>query len=168
MLRDDLSNYKWIFALPDTAAENAATAIIDWCAAFSVPQELMSDGPTHFKNETLRIVAKGLKFPHNFTLPYTPQSSSAVERLGKKILRTCFFQLFPAGHLFPFFNYICSFFYYPTCPLQLHFYALFPKNFKNIFILGPLLNSSSYSPTSLFPLFLHSLIYLSPLHKIFL
>ena len=47
----------------------------------------MSDGPTHFKNETVRAVTRGLKVPHHFTLPYTPWSNSAVERLGKEILR---------------------------------------------------------------------------------
>lgn len=47
----------------------------------------MRDGPTHFKNETLRLVAKGLQVPHHFTLPYSPWSNGAVERLGKEMLR---------------------------------------------------------------------------------
>lgn len=87
MLRDDHSEYCWFFAFPDTSAENATRAIIDWSAAFGVPNGLMSDGPTHFKNETVRRVAKGLKVPHHFTLPYTPWSNCAVERLGKELLR---------------------------------------------------------------------------------
>lgn len=87
MLRDDHSDYKWFFNFPNTDAENAAHAIIDWCAAFGVPNGMMSDGPTHFKNETLRSVSKGLKVPHHFTLPYTPWSNGAVERLGKELLR---------------------------------------------------------------------------------
>lgn len=87
MLRDDHSDYKWFFAFTDTAADNAAQAIIDWCAAFGVPKMLMSDGPTHFKNETVRMVCKNLKVPHHFTLPYSPWSNGAVERLGKELLR---------------------------------------------------------------------------------
>lgn len=87
MLRDDHSDYKWFFAFADTSAENAAHAIVDWCAAFGVPKSLMSDGPTHFKNETLNRLSKGLKVPHHFTLPYTPWSNGAVERLGKELLR---------------------------------------------------------------------------------
>ena len=87
MLRDDRSDYKWFFAFSDTSAENAAHAIIDWCAAFGVPKELMSDGPTHFKNETVRAVTRRLKVPHHFTLPFTPWSNGAVERLGKELLR---------------------------------------------------------------------------------
>ena len=86
MLRDDHTDYKWVFAFPDTAAENTAHAIIDWCVAFGVPA-LMSDGRTNFKNETIRLVSKGLKVPHHFTLPYCPWSNGAVERLGKELIR---------------------------------------------------------------------------------
>lgn len=46
LLRDDHSDYKWFFGYPKTNAENAATGIIEWCAAFCVPNGLMSDGPT--------------------------------------------------------------------------------------------------------------------------
>lgn len=88
MLRDDHSNYAWFYATCDTAAEQAASAIIDWCAAFGTPKQLMSDGPTHFKNETIRQLAKGLRVPHHFTLPYSPWSNGGIERLGKELLRT--------------------------------------------------------------------------------
>lgn len=88
MLRDDHSDFKWLFPFAGTAAENAAIALTDWCASFGIPQGLMSDGPTHFKNETIRRLTKALKVPHHFTLPYTPWSNGAVERLGKEILRT--------------------------------------------------------------------------------
>jgi hypothetical protein len=33
MLRDDHSDYNWFFSFPDTSAENAARAIIDWAVA---------------------------------------------------------------------------------------------------------------------------------------
>jgi len=87
MMRDDHSDYKMFYCFPSTDAENAATAIIEWCSLFGVPGRLMSDGPTHFKNETVRLVSKGLKVPHHFTLPYCPWSNGAVERLGKELLR---------------------------------------------------------------------------------
>lgn len=88
ILRDEHSNYCWLFPVADTAAEHAARSILDWCAAFGVPDMLMSDGPTHFKNETIRILTKSLKVPHHFTLPYNPCSNGAVERLGKELVRT--------------------------------------------------------------------------------
>lgn len=69
-------------------AENAATTIIDWSAAFGVPKALMSDWLSHFKNETIRLVSKGLCVPHHFTLPYCPRSNGLIERLGKELIRT--------------------------------------------------------------------------------
>lgn len=48
----------------------------------------MSDGPTHFKNETIRPVNKGQKVPHHFTLPYCPWYNGAMERLGRELIST--------------------------------------------------------------------------------
>lgn len=87
MLRDDLSDCKWFLAIPDTGAENAASALIDWSAVFGTRKGLMSDGPTHFCNETVRLFSKGLKVPHHFTLPNFPWSNGVVERLGKEALK---------------------------------------------------------------------------------
>lgn len=87
MLRDDHSGYTWFYPTDTTSAETAAHALLDWCAAFGAPKQLMSDGPSHFKNDTLRLLAKGLRSPHHFTLPYCPWSNGAIERLGKELLR---------------------------------------------------------------------------------
>lgn len=86
LLRDDHSSYSWFFAFPGTVAEYAATAIIDWCTAFGTPNTLVSDGPTHFKNKTARLVAKNLKVFYHFTLPCCAWPSGAVERLEQKQL----------------------------------------------------------------------------------
>lgn len=87
MLRDDHSDYKWLFAFADTSAGHASRATIDWAAAFGVPNGLISDSPTHFKNATVHLVANGLRVPHHFTLPYKVWSNGAIERLGKDLLR---------------------------------------------------------------------------------
>lgn len=76
-----------MYAFVDILAENAARAIIDWCASLGVFRGLISDGPTYFRNETICLVCKGLQVPHHFTLPYTPWSNGAVERLGKELFR---------------------------------------------------------------------------------
>lgn len=62
----------------DTSAKNAARVITDWVAALGAPNGLMSDGPTHFKNNTVRLVAKGLKVPHHFTLPYSLEATAPL------------------------------------------------------------------------------------------
>lgn len=81
MLRDDLSCYKLFSCMPNTDVENAAIIIIKWGIMFGVPTTFMSDCSTHFKTEAFRLVAKGLKVHHNFTLAYCTWSNGAVERL---------------------------------------------------------------------------------------
>lgn len=71
IMREDHSDYMWFYACHYLTSETAPQAIIDWCAAFSVLKSLMSDGPALFKNEIIRLVSRGLRFTHHFTLPYT-------------------------------------------------------------------------------------------------
>lgn len=86
MFRDDHIGYSWFYPSQATTAETSANARIDLCAAFGVPVVLTSDGPTHFKNETIRYLTKGLRTSHYFKLPYCPWYKGAVERLGKELL----------------------------------------------------------------------------------
>lgn len=87
MIRDDHSGYCWFFPATTLAAETAADVLIDWSASFGVPETLMSDGPTHFKNETLRLLVKKLSSKHHFTLTYAPWYNGGIERLGKELVR---------------------------------------------------------------------------------
>ena len=59
ILRDDHSGYAWFYPTVSTSAEKAASALIAWCAACGPPTTMMSDGPTHFRNETLKLLTKG-------------------------------------------------------------------------------------------------------------
>lgn len=74
-----------VFCFPNTNAKNATHTIIDWCAVKDVPGGLISDGPNHFKNESVRLVSKGLKTPYHFNLQYCPLSNFAEERLDEQI-----------------------------------------------------------------------------------
>lgn len=87
MLGDDHMDYEWVFAFSDTPADNAAQTILGYCTTFGVPEMKMSDGPTHFKNETVRMVCENLEVPHHVTLSDSPWNNGAVERLGKELLR---------------------------------------------------------------------------------
>lgn len=49
----------------------------------------MSGSATHFRNEVMRLLARGLKCKHHSTQAYCSWSYGAVERLGKEILRAC-------------------------------------------------------------------------------
>lgn len=87
VLLDDHSGYCCFFAIPSAAAVFAAQAIFDWCAAFGIHICLVSDDPTHFKNEAVEAVCKGLKVSHHFIVPYCPWSNGGIERLGNILIR---------------------------------------------------------------------------------
>lgn len=46
----------------------------------------MSDVPTHFWNETIRLLTKGIRVPRYFTLPYCSWRNGEVE-LGEEVFR---------------------------------------------------------------------------------
>ena len=87
MVRDDFSGYSWLVPFANADSENAADGLLEWSSTFTIPKGLMTDGGSHFRNETVRRLTRDLRVPHHFTLPYTPWSNGAVERLGKEILR---------------------------------------------------------------------------------
>lgn len=87
MIQDDHSGYVRLYSTTNTTAETVAHAFLDWCATFTIPKSFMSNGPTHFRNETIRLLVKGLRTKHHFTLPYFTWSNGAVERVGRAILR---------------------------------------------------------------------------------
>eukprot|EP00171_Calliarthron_tuberculosum_P022172 IDg22172t1 len=75
LLRDDFLSFVWLFPFAEANAENSAEAILEWCSTFNKPKGLMSDGGSHFKNETLRLLCKAMHTPHHFTMPNTPWSN---------------------------------------------------------------------------------------------
>lgn len=76
-----------VFCVSKHPYRKSGSAIIDLIAFFGAPNYFISDGLTHFKNETVRQVLERLKIPHQCSLPYCPWSNIAVERLGKGLLR---------------------------------------------------------------------------------
>lgn len=48
MLHDYRSGYSWLYPTDTTSADTAASALIEWCAAFRIPEGVTSDGPSHF------------------------------------------------------------------------------------------------------------------------
>lgn len=69
------------------AAETAVGALLDWSASFLFPSTLISDVPTHCRNEILCTLIKKQRTVHPFTLPYAPWSNGGIERLGKGLIR---------------------------------------------------------------------------------
>lgn len=53
MFRDVFSAYFWLLPFAPIYEKNSAIATIEWATTLMFPKALMSDGPTHFKNETV-------------------------------------------------------------------------------------------------------------------
>lgn len=70
-----------------TDADKGINTLLDWSAAFGAQYSLNLGGPTHFKNETLRLLTEGLRTRHHFTLTYCQWSTREVELPGKELLR---------------------------------------------------------------------------------
>lgn len=85
MIRVDRIRYCRLSPASSTDADTAANALLNWSAAFGVPNGLMSDSTKHFEDETVRLLTNGLHTPY-FRLPYFPSYNDSIQRLGKKLL----------------------------------------------------------------------------------
>lgn len=89
MLREDHSDYKWIFAFADTVAENAARSIIHWYAAFRVHKGLMSVARSILKTRLCVLFLKASRFRtislyrtlHGATAPLNVWAKNCFESL---------------------------------------------------------------------------------------
>lgn len=96
MLRNNHSEYIWLYPAETMSAGTAASSLIDRCVAFGIPEERILYGPSHLKNETLHLLTKSLQTPHNFTLSYPPWSNGETERQVKELLcvtRSLFYEM---------------------------------------------------------------------------
>ncbi|KAG3122852.1 hypothetical protein PC128_g27709 [Phytophthora cactorum] len=58
-----------------------------WCARFGVPESLVSDQGSHFRNETVKHLCARMQIEQAFSPVYSPWVNWAVERLNKDILQ---------------------------------------------------------------------------------
>jgi transposase InsO family protein len=86
LLMDDLSSYLWL--VPCRTADAAATVdtLMRWFAVFGVVLLWISDRGSHFKNEVVRRVQKGLKAKHHFTTANCPWSNGTIESACKQVI----------------------------------------------------------------------------------
>jgi hypothetical protein len=69
-------------------AEQAARALLRWFSTYGMCNILVTDGPSHFRNELLAEMARLLQFKDYFSLAYVPWSNGAGERLHREVKRT--------------------------------------------------------------------------------
>ena len=67
----------------------AARALVRWSSLHGLPQWLITDGGSHFKNDLLKEFTQMLGIEHHITLAYCPWANGSVEVVGKDLLWTC-------------------------------------------------------------------------------
>jgi hypothetical protein len=87
---------RWTEAAPlkKATAQEVADFIMHYIISrHGCPAHLQSDNGSHFKNETIKLLAEKWNIQHHFSTPYHPQSNGMVERmnqtLAKSLAKTC-------------------------------------------------------------------------------
>lgn len=89
VLRDDLSSYLWLKYCASADAETAANEISRWIKVFTAMQYWVSDQASHFKNQTMSILASVHRIKHELTVAYSPWINGSVERCKRTLREAC-------------------------------------------------------------------------------
>lgn len=84
---DNFSRYVELFPLTSVAAHEAAEKLLEHCARYGQPIQILSDGGTQFLNETVSTLCKMLQVTTITATPYSKQENGIVERANKEVLR---------------------------------------------------------------------------------
>ena len=87
ILKDDFSNYIWLFLTRTCDTCSAVKALTAWNAAFGLAKIWISDQGSHFKNEVLQKTSEALQTKHHFTSAYHAQSNGSVEVVCREVIR---------------------------------------------------------------------------------
>ena len=86
VIKDDLSNFVRLYGCEEATSFVTADAILDWVSMFTMPKFFVSDQGSHFKNQTIKELARLLQVDHHFVTAYCPWANGTVERVNKDIL----------------------------------------------------------------------------------
>lgn len=84
---DNFTRFVELYATKDTSAQDAAPCVVSFIGRYGVPQELLSDNGTQFKNELIGHVTKALGTTQRFTMPDSKEENAIVERANKEVNR---------------------------------------------------------------------------------
>lgn len=64
----------------------AVHALLEWCAAFGALKQVVSDGPTQFRNDALHVLFEGLQTSHPYMSTYFLLSNKVMKQQEKEII----------------------------------------------------------------------------------
>ncbi|POM71797.1 Hypothetical protein PHPALM_11581, partial [Phytophthora palmivora] len=87
VMKDQLTHFCELFPCVTPTAFVAAEALSFWCARYGVPEMLVSDQGSHFRNETIKHLCARMKIQQEFSPVYSPWLNGTVERLNMDVLQ---------------------------------------------------------------------------------
>jgi hypothetical protein len=100
VLKDGLTHFCELQGGASKTAEATTETLLDWFKRFGIVRVLVSDQPSHFKNEVLAILAHKFHLNHHFISAYCPWANGTIERLNRTIIEL--FKLILAELKLPF------------------------------------------------------------------
>lgn len=80
---------RWVelYAVPDTSAKSAASALLQHVGRYGVPATLRSDQGSQFVNGIISELCNLLLMEHETTVAYSKEENAIVERANKEVMR---------------------------------------------------------------------------------
>ena len=87
VLKDDLSHLVELIPTVTAEAKEAVDACLKWFSRFGIPDVIITDQGTHFKNQLVARLTTLMGIEHHFTTAYCPWSNGTIERMNREIIR---------------------------------------------------------------------------------
>jgi len=84
---DCFSRFVELYATRDATALSAASALLQFVGRYGCPAQILSDQGPQFANNIIQEFTRLLGTEHVFTLAYSKQENSIVERVNKEVMR---------------------------------------------------------------------------------
>ena len=84
---DCFTRFVELFPAKTTGALDAKHAILSCVGRYGIPNEIVTDGGSQFKNETIQTLIDMMGTDHRITLAYSKEENAMVERANKEVLR---------------------------------------------------------------------------------
>lgn len=81
VIRDGFSRFVMIFPVEHADASTAVKCLLEWIGLFGIPKRFYSDNGPHFRNVTMKELARRLHTIHDFSTVYCAWGNGFIERI---------------------------------------------------------------------------------------
>ena len=112
---DKFSRLAELTATAGPTAIEATKGTLKWSAKYGLPEWIITDGGSHFKNKAMKMLTDQMGIQHHITLAYCPWANGSIEIVGKELLWTTRAVLSELGYsatdwtlVLPLINYVLN------------------------------------------------------------